>query len=256
MASNTTLRSASVVLVHGAAHGAWCWDRVVSGLTVAGITVHAVDLPGHGQDTRALTDLHGNAASVNAMLDTIEGPVVLVGHSLGGAVITEAGVHPNVVQLVYIAAMALDSDETSGAAAARGPQFDDQTVTGVPTLRSGFRISPDGASITMDPTVAAQVFYSDCTNDDIAWAVGRLGPELLATFAQAPAHVAWRTTPSTFAVCMADKTVHPDLQRTFAARCGQTVEWACGHSPFLSHPESVVDLISELAKQTSAPAGD
>src|SRR4051812_2321482 len=99
---------ASVVLVHGAAHSGWCWDRVVAGLTAAGITARAVDLPGHGQDTGALTDLHGNAASVTAVLDAMEGPVVLVGHSLGGAVITEAGVHPKVVRLVYIAAMVLD----------------------------------------------------------------------------------------------------------------------------------------------------
>src|SRR4249920_292329 len=98
---------ASVVLVHGAWHGAWCWEPVVDGLCARGIDVVAVDLPGHGEDRGTLTDLHGDAARVREVLDQLEAPVVLVGHSYGGAVITEAGVHPNVHQLVYVAAFAI-----------------------------------------------------------------------------------------------------------------------------------------------------
>ena len=75
----------SVVLVHGAWHGAWCWERVVPGLTEQGLTVMALDLPGHGADSGAMADLHGDAARVAEVLDRLDEPAVLVGHSYGGA---------------------------------------------------------------------------------------------------------------------------------------------------------------------------
>ena len=106
----------TVVLVHGAWHGAWCFDRVVPLVQAAGVPVVAIDLPGHGRDPGPLTDLHGDATRVVATLDGIKGPVLLLGHSYGGAVITEAGGHPAVTHLVYLCALALDGDESCAAA--------------------------------------------------------------------------------------------------------------------------------------------
>ena len=82
--------SAIVVLIHGAWHGAWCWDRVVPQLETAGVPTVAVDLPGHGASTEPLGDLYTHAAFVRDLLDGIDGPIVLCGHSYGGAVISEA----------------------------------------------------------------------------------------------------------------------------------------------------------------------
>lgn len=81
--------TATVVLVHGAWHGAWCWDLVVDQLHQQDVPVVAIDLPGHGVSTEPLTDLHGHGDAVRAALESIDGPVVLVGHSYGGAAITD-----------------------------------------------------------------------------------------------------------------------------------------------------------------------
>lgn len=110
----------TVVLVHGAFHGGWCWDRIVPGLTGAGLTPVVVDLPGHGVgDPGPVGDLSDDAAHVRAGLDGCAGPVLLVGHSYGGAVITEAAAgRADVGHLVYLAAMVPDVGETIGGASA------------------------------------------------------------------------------------------------------------------------------------------
>jgi pimeloyl-ACP methyl ester carboxylesterase len=238
----------TVLLVHGAWHGAWCWTQVIEGLARAGIAATALDLPGHGQDAGPLSDLHGDAARVRDFLDTQDGPVVLVGHSYGGAVITEAGDHPAVVRLVYIAAFNVDEHESCASAAADDPDCATIRYDGRPRLGAGMRHSDD-ESTTMDPDVAAACFYNHCSPDVIARALGLLGPHPLAALRQHPAAVAWRRKPSVYAVCADDLGVHPDLQRILARRCTTSLEWPSDHSPFLSHPELVVDL---LTKETAA----
>src|SRR5436190_15656651 len=106
---------ATVVLVHGAWHGAWCWDRVVAGLHDRDVDVLALDLPGHGASAEPLGDLYGDAAAVHAALDTLDGPAVVCGHSYGGAVMSLGAAHPAVRHLVYLAALMLDVGETCAA---------------------------------------------------------------------------------------------------------------------------------------------
>ncbi len=238
---------ATIVLVHGAAHGAWAWDKVVLGLGAMNVTVVAVDLPGQGDDAGPILDLHGDAGRVRSVVDAVHGPVVLVGHSYGGAVITEAGVRSNVVRLVYIAAMALAEDETCGSAAASDTRTAQLDHSNRPVLSDGFRISDDARIVRMDPEHAARCFYSDCSDEDKAWAVSHLGNQSLQAFGQSPNAVAWQSTPSTYVVCADDLTIHPGLQRILAERCTATIEWPTGHSPFLSHPDLVVDLLARLA---------
>ncbi len=102
----------AVLLVHGAWHGAWCWERVTFELKDRGLRVDAVDLPGHGSDRTPLTDLHGDATRVREALTELGEPAVLVGHSYGGAVISEAGDHPLAEGLVFLPAFPLDVGET------------------------------------------------------------------------------------------------------------------------------------------------
>ena len=92
--------TATVVLVHGAFHGSGYWAPTLKGLADRGIPAVAPDLPGHGADTRPLADLYGDVDAITEVLDTISGPVVLVGHSYGGAIITSAGMHPSVQHVV------------------------------------------------------------------------------------------------------------------------------------------------------------
>ncbi len=179
-------------------------------------------------------------------------PVVLVGHSYGGAVICEAGDHPSVGHLVFLCAMALDEGESCMAAAVDMPDVAGISHEGRPDHGSGLIISDDGF-ITMEPSLAAAALFNQCDADTASWAQSRLGRQPLVTLQQSPESVSWRLRPSTYVVCTDDQIVHPELQRLMAKRCaGRTVEWDSDHSPFLSHPDLVVDLLAEL---TGRPAG-
>jgi pimeloyl-ACP methyl ester carboxylesterase len=208
--------------------------------------VNALDLPGHGADPGAFTDLHGDAARVVEALDTLDEPTILVGHSYGGAVITEAGDHPMVDQLVFIAAMVLDAGESCMDAATEESATAGIDWAGRPNLGEGFIVASDN-TVHLDPHVAAQCLYNGCTASAAQWALDRLGSHPLGNLQQVPSGIAWRTKPSTFVVCTEDLGVHPDLQRVFAGRCTSVVEWPTGHSPFLSDPERVVGLLIELS---------
>lgn len=243
--------AARVVLVHGAWHGAWCFTRVVSRLRDAGVEATAIDLPGHGSDSGALTDLPGDTVYLRSVLDGAEAPVVLVGHSYGGAVITAAGDHPAIGHLVYLCAFALDTGESCQSVAARAPEIAGSGDDGAPA-RELLVVGESGTTV-LTPEGAAGRFYNDCDDATIAWAVGRLCPQPMLALEQSPVAVAWRQRPSTYAVCRDDLVIRPALQRAMAARCSTAVEWPTGHSPFLSRPDLVADLLEGLA-QSLTPA--
>jgi pimeloyl-ACP methyl ester carboxylesterase len=232
------MADATVVLVHGAWHGAWCWDAVVAGLEARRVPVTAVELP--------LTSLADDVAATRAAIDGAGGPVVLCGHSYGGSVITEAGDHPAVAHLVYLCAFALEPGESPANAApdAGAPSTD---------LGSALRISEDGATVDLDRDGARAAFYQDCDPADADAALARLRPMALGCLMTPVTKAAWRDRPSTYAVCTEDQAVHEDLQRVLAARCTTSVEWPTGHSPFLSRPELVVELLADRAPSGSLP---
>jgi pimeloyl-ACP methyl ester carboxylesterase len=236
----------AVILVHGAWQGAWCWERAAAALAAAGITALAIDLPGHGNDPGPMGDLHGDAAHVSSVLGALDGPVVLVGHAYGGAVITEAGSHRAVSHLVYLAALALDDGESCSTAGSQEAASEGISHSGRPDLAAGYAAGSDGTS-ALEPDVALACFYQDCDPATAAWAIARLGPQPLASLQQPPYSVAWRTKPSTYVVCANDQAIHPGLQRILARRCLTTVEWPTGHTPFLSRPELVAALLADLA---------
>jgi len=235
-----------VLLVHGAWHGAWCWEPVVAGLTERGVPAVAIDLPGHGDDAGALTDLHADAERVRNALDGFDEPVILAGHSYGGIVNTEAGVHSNVADLVYVAAFNLDEGESALSAAVSESTAADLDHTGRPDALAQIQVGEDGIS-TIHAAGARILFYNDCSDEVADWAVARLGPHPMASLGQTPGAVAWRHKPSTYAVCTLDNIVHPDLQRILARRADRVVEWPTGHSPFLSRPDLVVDLLAAMS---------
>jgi pimeloyl-ACP methyl ester carboxylesterase len=236
----------TVVLVAGAWHGAWCWDRVLPRLLASGVPTRTVELPGRGDDAGPPTDLAGDVERVAEVLDAVAGPILLVGHSYGGAVITEAGAHPAVSELVFIAGFPLTASESVQSAASDEAARIDHG--GRPQLSF---TGSDESILTVDATASVAVFYADCDPETQRWASTRLGPQLKASLSQSPRLVAWRDRPSTYAVCLQDNAVHPDLQRILARRCTRAVEWASGHSPFLSHPDWVVDLLAERAAAQS-----
>jgi pimeloyl-ACP methyl ester carboxylesterase len=237
----------SIVLVHGAWHGAWAWERVLPLLTAAGVACRALDLPGHGEDGGPFGDLDADIARVRETLDEVDGDAVLVGHSYGGAVITEAGLHGAVTHLVYLAAFALDAGEScvNAAVEAGAGQI---SHDGRPNLGAGF-IMGDDDLITLDPSSAAACLYNECDADTVDWAVARLGPQPLVTLQGVPSGAAWHTKPSTYVVCGNDMAVHPDLQRLMARRCRSVVEWPTDHSPFLCRPDLVAELLTDVVQR-------
>jgi pimeloyl-ACP methyl ester carboxylesterase len=233
-----TTAPSTVVLVHGAWHGAWAWSRILPGLAAQGVPTVALDLPGHGDSPLPLGDLSGDAAFVVEQLGGIGGPVVLVGHSYGGAVITEAASHvPDVERLVYVAAFCLDEGESVSGIANAWPE---QAALGAAIRHV------DGV-FALDPDLAAAALYNTCPPDEIEAAVALLGPQPPASFFQPVTTASWRGLPSTYVVCEQDRAVPPALQRHMAQRCGEVVVWDCDHSPFLSRIDDTVALLARLA---------
>jgi pimeloyl-ACP methyl ester carboxylesterase len=249
---NRRQSSPSVMLVHGAWHAAWCWDLVVAELRTAGVDTVALDLPGRGTNLDPLGDLHADSAAVTAALDRVDAPVILVGHSYGGAVVTEAGVHPAVEHLVYVAAFNVEAGETVAYAAADEARAARLDHSGRPKLSDCLSSDDGGATTTVRPEAAQRLFYNECRPDLVDWAIPHLGAHRMANFGQEAKACGWRERPSTYVACANDNAVHPDLQRILGRRATTCVEWNSDHSPFLSHPDLVVELLLSLAASRGA----
>jgi len=229
-----------VVLVHGAWHGPWCWNRVVDGLAAAGIAATAVELP--LRDGPA-----ADAAVVRAALDGLDDAVV-VGHSYGGVVISAAcsGL-TNVARLVYLCAFQLAEDETTTSVNTAYPS----------ALLGAIRVEGDGR--TVDPAHLTELFYADCPTEDIELARRSLRPMPARPTVLDPFRPAWRDIASTYVVCEQDRAIVPEAQRMMAARATEVRSWDTSHSPFFSRPDLLVGLLTELASagQTGGgPSGD
>jgi pimeloyl-ACP methyl ester carboxylesterase len=239
MAHLTTPPSAAaplVVLVHGAWHGAWCWAALQAELDSRGIASLAVDLPGHGASTRPLADLYGDAQHVADVVAQLDRPVVLVGHSYGGAVITEAasntaGIH----HLVYLAAFALAQNESIMALLGQLPPVE-------VALSAAIVQGADGVS-SIDASKAAAAFYGSCPPAMIPAAIARLSPQPMITFGQPVTGDPRASTPSTYVCCTRDQSVAIAHQQVLAERCTHSVTLDTDHSPFASMPVETADVI-------------
>ncbi len=225
----------TVVLVHGAWHGAWCWaalERELDALQIPHVTVDNPSVIG------APADLAADADNVLRALDVIDGPVLLVGHSYGGAVITDAGVHPKVEHLVYITAFVLDAGESVAENELTGGEDS--------SLGEAYRI--DGEVVAFDPERAVEFFFHDCSDADAAAAVAQLRPMSFAALTGVPRAIAWRERPATYIVCTDDQALPVALQQSNAKRVANSVELAASHSPFLSQPAATAAILADIAR--------
>ena len=242
-----------VILVPGAWHGAWCFDKVVAELRARGVAVTALNMPGHGGDPEPLGGLEADVASTRNAIQRVGGPVVLLGHSYGGAVITEAAVDPataaRVKHLVYLAAFAPGAGESVGYWSVRNEGS---------TLRALIRKSDttEAASVvdTSDFAAAKEAFYADCSDDDVRSAAGQLCPQRTAGLSTPLTGEPWRTLPTTYVVCTEDRAIPVATQWEMAARItdanplARIVAWKASHSPFYSRPASVADVCEAAAR--------
>lgn len=230
-----------VILVHGAWHGAWCWATLQTELDSRGIPSMAIDLPGHGASIEPLGDLAADAAAVSALLARFTRPIVLVGHSYGGAVISEAkAAHANVFHLVYLAAYVLDVGESVIGLTRSMPE--------ATTALGAAMIIADGSS-TIDPELAHDALYAHCDPMVTPANTARLCPQPFVTFTQPATGAAWRTIPSTYVRCTDDRAVAVAHQDVMAQRCTTIETLDTDHSPFSSMPVETAEIIARIARR-------
>jgi pimeloyl-ACP methyl ester carboxylesterase len=225
-------RARNVVLVHGLFADGSSWSEVIARLQAAGLNVTAVQNP--------LTTLPEAVAAAERVLGRQDGPTVLAGHSFSGMIVTEAGMHPNVSALVYVAARAPDAGE-------------DYTA-----LAKTFPTPPASAGIVFDGDegrLSEAAFLHDFAGDlpeakaKVLYAVQQ--PFQKALLTGKTMHAAWRSKPSFYAVSTEDRTINPDLERFMAKRMGaKTVEVKASHLSLMSQPDTITNLILEAAGQT------
>ncbi|OKO67582.1 alpha/beta hydrolase [Bradyrhizobium sp. NAS96.2] len=228
-ATTQPVRARNVVLVHGLFADGSCWSEVIPRLQTAGLNVTSVQNP--------LTTLPEAVASAQRVLDRQDGPTVLVGHSFSGMIVTEAGMHPNVSALVYVAARAPDADEDYTALAKTYP---------TPPASAGIVFDGD------EGRLSEAAFLRDFAGDlpeakaKVLYAVQQ--PFHKQLLAGKTSHAAWRSKPSYYAVSTEDRTINPDLERFMAKRMGATtIEVKASHLALISQPEPIARLILDAA---------
>ena len=219
----------NVILVHGLFADGSCWSEVIARLQPKGIQVTAVQNP--------LTTLDDAVAETQRVLDRQDGPTVLAGHSFSGMIVTEAGVHPNVSAVVYVAARAPDAEEDYAALASKFP---------TPPATAGIVFDGDEGRLT------EAAFLRDFAGDlpearaRVLYAVQQ--PFHKALLTGKTKHAAWRSKPSFYAVSTDDRTINPDLERFMAKRMGaKTIEVKASHLALISQPDTIAALILEAA---------
>ena len=230
--TTTTPDLPTIVLVHGAFADASGWAAVIRLLQQRGYPVVAVQNP--------LTSYADDVATTRRLIEAQPGPVVVVGHSYGGAVITAAAAdNANVRALVYVAAFAPDAGESIGTYL---PQY--------PTPLGG-ALRPDAAgALSIDPAAFHDVFAADAPRSETDVMAVTQKPIAGAAFAAPVDVAAWRTIPSWYVVAQHDRAIHPDLERFYARRMrATTTELSSSHVPYLSHPAETVAVIEQAAQQ-------
>jgi pimeloyl-ACP methyl ester carboxylesterase len=221
-----------VVLVHGAFVDASGWRGVYDRLRAEGFDVSLVQNP--------TSSLVADVAAVNRVLDHLDGPAILVGHSYGGVVITEAGRHERVAGLVYVAAFAPAEGESVSALIADPP----------PGAPEPPLLPPRDGALLLDPARFAEAFAADLPAEDAAFMAASQTPWGLEALGAPVGDPAWRTKPAWYLLATEDNTIPPPAQRAMSGRIGATVvEQAASHAVYISHPDVTADLIATAARE-------
>lgn len=216
----------TLVLVHGAWHGRWVWARVQRQL--ADFDTIAVDLPSSGTDITRLGSLADDAALLRETVAAVDGSVVVCAHSYGGVVASHALAGARTVyRLVYLAALPLDAGESVSRIVGRQiPQWWDLH------RRAGY----------LDVTHPG-IFYTDCPPAVVSDAISRLRHQSWTSFTEPVATPSWRNIPSTYVICTRDQALPPVAQGVLSARCTDVRLLPASHSPMLSQPDALADLL-------------
>ena len=227
----TAAAKPAIVLVHGAFADASGWDAVIRILQAKGYEVSAAQNP--------LSSYAADIETTKRLIDAQRGPIVVVAHSYGGAVITAAAAgNPNVKSLVYLAAFANDVGEPLGPLLEKYP------------TKVGAAFRPDAAGfLTIDRAQFHEIFAHDLPRTQTRVMAVTQKPLTPSVFTSTTKVAAWRNTPSWFVIAQNDNVIHPDLERFFAKRMGaKTIEIKSSHAVFMSHPKEVATVIESAAR--------
>lgn len=232
------------LLVHGAWHGGWCWEQVAPFLTRAGHRVLTPDLPAMGVDPLPVgqATFAGGMQRLQALVDAETGPVIVVGHSMGGMYITQlAEDRPGkLARLAYLTAFIPDPGESALTMAARD--------SGI--VRYGREMSADKGYVTVRDEWIKPAFYGDCPDEQVAKAKARLKPQALEPFAHPVSATPQRagTVPRVFIECLRDHAITAGAQRAMYTRnpCERVLTLDTSHSPFLSAPQDLARALLSL----------
>lgn len=233
---------ARFLLVHGAAHGAWCWRDVLPALRALGHEAKAIDLPSHGHDptppeTVTLDDY------AQAILAALEPDTILIGHSMGGYPITRAAEidATRVARLTYLCAYTPWPDMSLARMRFEAPSQ---------PLLPAIRLAADEKTFTFDPARAPGIFYHDCPEGTADYALPRLTPQPVAPNGTAIALDHSPALPRSYILCEEDRAIPPEFQQTMAERFapGDRHRLPCGHSPFFAMPDRLAALLGAIAR--------
>lgn len=246
---------ARFILVHGAFHGSWCWDRLVPLLMLQGHRVEAVDLPGldnAGAQT-AQEWLDTWTECVVKQLTADSEPAVLVGHSRGGVVISQVAEQApeHVAFLVYLAALLVPDGETITSVRSRLCRGVARPLRLIPQA--------DGRSVRADEHAIGVLVYSGCASEDRAFAVSRLRPEPVAGFAISPrlSPLRYGSVPRAYIECLDDQAIEIAFQRRMqeALPCFPVLTLDTDHAPYFSNPEVLAEALNQIVSRQATARG-
>ncbi len=235
---------AHFLLIHGAAHGAWCWRDVIPELQALGHTARAIDLPGHGQDSTPYQEvtLNGYADSV---LQSVTEPTIVVGHSMGGYPVTLAAERDptNIRHLIYLCAYVPHPGMSLAQMRMQAPYQ---------PLLPAIRMTQDMLGWTADPAMIRDLFYHDCPDEAVEFARRNLCVQATQpTSASVVTGRNYESIPRSYILCEEDRTIPPAYQRTMTSDWPPDSVFALptGHSPFFADPAGLARLLDHIIKQ-------
>jgi pimeloyl-ACP methyl ester carboxylesterase len=220
----------TIVLIHGAWHGPWCWENVRSYLHAAGWQTTAPHLPSTPlAPTEPTPGLHDDIASLLDHVDHLEGPIAVVAHSYGGIPATElVALRPErFSHLVYVAAYLPERGDSMYAL-------------------HGMEVPQDVTGMVPVPDDPIPMFYGDVDHSTAATAAARLRPQSLRSWTESVKHTDVSTTPTTYLLCQNDHALPVSMQESFRARADAVERLDSGHSPFLSQPRTLATRLENL----------
>ena len=238
MGPKSSADSNRLLLVHGAFHGAWCWDRLLPELSRRGVRAETVELP-----LTSVTDDEAAISRAAQALLAVDESLVVAGHSYGGTPMTGAQ-YPRrgLERLVYIASVMMEP--TIGGA----PPLEAASSLRESERDRGVAVVHHAGRSRIDPGRAGPTFYNQCTPADVEWATTRLRDIPTSLFGMSPSRAAWREVPTTYVLCTDDRILPPAVQRQHAHRADEVIEIDSDHSPFLSHPGTLADVLTGVMR--------